>query len=718
MAAHLNQRVNQLAVAGVVVSAGLLATSTSALAQIPVTGGRLTGEAAFFAPNTGNTLFFDLGTRTLRLNTPNGVTVDSRFSITSGGLEPIGNRFPRAGDRGSLTGVLSGRAFDQAGSPVFFSNVPTQLGFTVNQFAPFGQFVGTLIRPTTPQASANIFLPVTGVVLSPTSRQSFTGSPGLLAVGGFDASLPTGTIGLPNTLRFGTPLVSEFAVPDTVIRGERRLNFSLNGVGIPNPPGTIGDPLGSFFDPFFAGGVRFSSANATTNFNIQLEGTPLSITGSGNAATLIEIQGINPASSASTFFLPGTNPAAPAVSYSVVGTGSGSVSNSEPLRFSSINSSTRFTFQDAMGNTAQGISLGVTNFAIAGAQPFTVSSFSNLTPSPSINAIAVDNVGRFVPAPVTPPPALFLPGTSSPLNSSSSIDPQLNYSGTTTAQNTPASGASENSVPGFNTTTLPPITALALASNPRLAIVPSPQGTTMVMVPNRALPGSVVFPGLNATRMPLNSVAARPGNAIDRLLSGQNLTVQDTLNLVTGDLNTALGDLSAAALITPAPTSNSVERLLSGQNLTVQDTVNLGTDLNSYLGNLARTMPVDTPASPLAFPLTSNNSIATDSRLNIGSDILSQLGTGNVVSSSMTSFLDNLNQQMSTGLDNPEDQARRNQRLTGLVGAELAGTQLTIQNNRRNALRQTRKAESEAEFAEWRARDGLPADSGLQLGPD
>ena len=508
----------QIGIPAVSVGLSLIGFVSPGVSQIPVIGGRLTGQAGFFVPNSGNTSFFDLGTRTLRLVTPNGVTVDSRFSPTFGQIEPIGNRLPTTGDRGILQGSLSGRAFDISGSPIFFSNTQTQLNFTINSFSPPGTLAGTLLAPTNSNASTKIFVPVLGVSLDAASAQSFTPIPGVLAVGAFDANLPSGAIALPNNLRFGTPLVSEFAVPDTVISTSKNFSFQLEGIGIPNAPGTLGEPLGSFFDPFFVGGVRFSSGNATTNFFLQLDGTPLTITGSGNFATIIEIKGITPASSSGTPLLPG------AIRYSVIGNGGGSATNFDPLRFNSANSTNTFLFQDSVGNKVQGISAGPTNFVIAGAASFTTSSFSGLTANSNFNAIGLGNVGSFVPAAVITPPSLVA-GSS-----------QTSTGQTSTGQ-TGGSTSTTNPV----TIVLPPTANFSL---PRIYQVSGTGTIPFITMTNPSLPDSSVFPNINSIQVPIVS-------------SGQNLTRQDTINLATGGINQIMGELTQSMPIEspPAPSS-------------------------------------------------------------------------------------------------------------------------------------------------------------------
>ncbi len=506
----------------------LLTGSTSlvtlpACAQIAVTGGRLTGDAAFFRPVTGNTVFFDLGTRTLRLDTPNGVTVDSRFLPTSAQLEAIGNRLPATGDRGILDGLLSGRAFDLSGSPVFFSNIATRLNFSINGFAPsLGNLGGTLIESSN---SSKVFVPVFGVQLDPLIAPFFSTTEGVLAVGAFDARLSGGVIALPNTTRFGTPLVSEFAVPDAVTLRQRNFSFQLQGIGIPNSPGTAGDPLGSFFDPFFAGGIRFSSTNAVTSFTIQLDGTSLNITGSGTFATIIEIQGITPASSARSLLLPGNNPFDPRVGYSVIGNGSGSVTNSDPLRFSSGLSATVFNFQDNFGNFATGVSAGATSFVIAGAAPFTVSSFSNLIPTPAINAVKLDATGIFIAAPVVPPPSLI--GTAQNTTSSPVSGGQGN-------SNIPLATVLDNLI----------LPTVVVSTTPTVMNQPEFFPGTNIVNPGLILPSSNVAAGFTPTQIPgLDVLPITQSGAID--ISAIN----PAAGQATSFINAVMSPLSSGGVI-------------------------------------------------------------------------------------------------------------------------------------------------------------------------
>ncbi len=513
------------------VGLSLIGFVSQGVSQIPVTGGRITGQAGFFVPGSGNTRFFDFGTQTLRLDTPNGVTVDSRFIPNSAVLNPIGNRLPTIGDSGTIQGLLSGRAFDLGGSPFFFSNIATQLNFVTNSFVPVnGALAGSLI--VSPNSSGGVstpplFLPVLGVTLDPISSLTFAVQPGVLAVGQFDANLPSGIVSLPSTARFGTPLMSEFAIPDVVILNERRFNFRLEGQGIPNVVGTVGDPEGSYFDPFFAGGVRFSSSNAVTNFSLQIDGTNLAISGSGNFGTAILIQGITPASSFASPILPGN--LTPVVQYSVVGQGSGIAENVDPVRFTSTNSATVFSFRDASGAFAQGVSAGKTEFVIAGAKPFTVSSFTNLTPTADTSSVDIVNTGAFTAAIVLPPPSLLGSGGGQPPN------------GSGTSGN-PSSGTT-NVNPNFVIPQIP-----QSISTPGSINVPFINNNVpFVTIPNPSLPDSSTFPGLNVVQVPFTSTVS--GNDLaQKLATNQNLTSGEILALgAQGGLIPALSSLPSGS---------------------------------------------------------------------------------------------------------------------------------------------------------------------------
>jgi hypothetical protein len=382
-----------------------LAIASPAVAQIQVTGGRFTGDASFFVPeNGGNTVLFDAATRTLRIETPNGITIDSRFVPATGRLDPIGNRLPTTGDTGNIGGFLSGRGFDPAGNPVPFANIPTSLNFTVRSFTPDTGFLsGTLIDPKVQGTVSPIFLPVVGTTLSPASQANFTASDGKLFVGELDASLPSGVIGLPPSIRFGTPNnVTEFAFPDTTVLNERRTNFRFTGRGTPNEDSTINRQTGDLF---------FESDDAETDFTLNIEGTNLTIQGKGFSGARLSISDTfgflseDPCGCFTGFVGP--------VNFDISGSGSGSANNFSPLEFRSRNSSTNFDFRDRFGNFISGSNVGSNvSFQVFGEFNFTTSSFTGLIPDPSLNAVDLSNTANFIPAPVIPPPNLVSAGVT------------------------------------------------------------------------------------------------------------------------------------------------------------------------------------------------------------------------------------------------------------------------------------------------------------------
>lgn len=381
--------------------AGSLVLASAALADIPVTGGRLTGQAGFFIPDArGNTVLFDVATRTLRLQTPNGTTVDSRFIPTLGVLDPVGNRLPQAGDTGRLGGLLSGRAFDPAGNPFPFANVPLAVNFRVNSFTPnIGFLLGTLISPVIPGDASPVFLPVLNANLDPISSIFYNADNGSLNLGEFDANLPSGLIGLPPSVRFGTPRVTEFDIPpDVITRTERLIEFSFSGIGNLQNDSSIN---------FVTGDLYYNSLDAVTDFRLQVQGTPYVIQGTGINGTQIRIdKGFGEASTLGGPFQGFIGP----VGFAVDGVGSGSSTNAPPFGFRSRNTSTNFAFVDNFGTLIVGSNTGsIVNFDIYGTFNFTVSSFSGITPNPRFNAVDISNAGNFVPALVTPPTSI-IPG--------------------------------------------------------------------------------------------------------------------------------------------------------------------------------------------------------------------------------------------------------------------------------------------------------------------
>ena len=221
--------------ASVGIVAGSLAVATSALADIPITGGQVSGDAAFITPLTPNTfnrtgspVLFDTVIQTLRIVTPNGTTTTSRFiPISSDFTDANGNSRADSGDRGQLKGALSGVAFSRVGSPVFFQNIPTSLSFTLTAFTPNSFGIGSLISPNQKGTAPLVFIPgATSVVLSNASSSVYNSQAGLLEVGPFAANLTGDFIGLPSDLQLRPAATDVTLVP--VFLG-RRIKFAFEG---------------------------------------------------------------------------------------------------------------------------------------------------------------------------------------------------------------------------------------------------------------------------------------------------------------------------------------------------------------------------------------------------------------------------------------------------------------------------------------------------------
>lgn len=244
------------------VLAGSLAIATAAQAQIPVTGGRVTGDAAFFVPGvtspSGSPVLFDTAIKTLRIVTPNGTSTTSRFIPNAASFtDTNGNNLPDRGDTGRLVGTLSGVAFSTSGNPVFFQGVPTDFRFTLNSFDPVLLQGGTLISPKEQGAAPLVFLPVAPITLSSRSSNDFSADRGLLSVGPFSADLTGDRIGLPSDLQFRSS--GDVTVVPVVLG--RRIKFDFEGRNVlPDSTSFDGDTL-AFTGP-------------TTSFKVQSVGTP------------------------------------------------------------------------------------------------------------------------------------------------------------------------------------------------------------------------------------------------------------------------------------------------------------------------------------------------------------------------------------------------------------------------------------------------------------
>ncbi len=360
--------------------AGSLAIATTARADIPITGGRATGDAAFFSPTatTGGTtpsgapILFDTAIQTLRLVTPNGTTTTSRFIPTASRfVDTNGNNVPDSGDTGRLEGTLSGVAFSSNGNPVFFQGVPTAINFTLNSFSPALIQGGTLISPQQAGTAPLIFLPVQNVTLSSASSATFTTNQGLLSVGPFAAALTGDSIKLPSDLQLRSTNTSDNIV---AILG-RRIKFDFEGTDVqPVAAKTNFDPSG--------GTIAFSGP--TTKFQVQSVGTPgtREFQIQGDIANL-DLQLSAPFSGT----LNGTLSPSAVTSYSVKGEGPGYVAlgNNTVAFAGSARRDTQFQFEQS-GGTLAGQSSGNVQFALRSGS----GDFTNFSPSVGVNNNGTD----------------------------------------------------------------------------------------------------------------------------------------------------------------------------------------------------------------------------------------------------------------------------------------------------------------------------------------
>ncbi len=273
-----------LGIVAFLTSATSMALPQGVLAQIPVTGGRAAGDGAFFVPDIGNTVLFDTKTQFLRLETPNGVTVNSRFTPNGGLLNPT-TGVPEGGETGVLSGTLSGRAFSADGTPVFFQGITTNLNFTLNAFDANRVFPGTLITPTNNSGAPVVFLQSTGATLASSSSQNFAAVSGSLHIGQFSASLSGGSIDLPSTVRFAPPATDNISLQGQEFAATANTTFELVGRG----DGVT--TVNRSNNQNGASEIGFDTDNGTTKFRI--EGTVGGNSRQGSSTTVTTTAGEN-----------------------------------------------------------------------------------------------------------------------------------------------------------------------------------------------------------------------------------------------------------------------------------------------------------------------------------------------------------------------------------------------------------------------------------------
>ncbi|GEM_PF-4045787 len=207
---------------------------TGVNAQIQVTGGSMTGQAAFFVPSeiteTNGISLYGANIQTLNLQTDRGNTSQAVFNaINSQFTDVNANGLPDRNDTGILQGTLSGLALSGNGSPVLFRDRPTELEFTLNSFDTLLNLPGTLASPE--NFNSKLFLP---------DPIQFEGDQGALQLGNFGANLDDGLIGLPSTYRFsdGTRISNNSEAETSALR----VKFQFKGNDVTPEEGTQLDP--------------------------------------------------------------------------------------------------------------------------------------------------------------------------------------------------------------------------------------------------------------------------------------------------------------------------------------------------------------------------------------------------------------------------------------------------------------------------------------------
>jgi hypothetical protein len=247
-----------------------VAVAPAVRAQVQVTGGNVSGQAAFFVPTPGTggglvvpplggstpgvqpaagstpggqpapggtvgVQLFNVGIKQLRLETSAGNTSTAIFVPTAASFNAGSDNKPTAGDTGTFQGNLSGIAFPiTGGTPVPFSNRQTVLNFSLNSFSPnLGMIDGTLISPQKAGDAALIFLP--NVEATVASGSSFQATIGNLQLGDFDADLKTGAIDLPSGLILRDSTASTTLPPIALTQS---IKFSFEGENVTPGQGT------------------------------------------------------------------------------------------------------------------------------------------------------------------------------------------------------------------------------------------------------------------------------------------------------------------------------------------------------------------------------------------------------------------------------------------------------------------------------------------------
>ncbi len=195
------------------------------------------GNSAQGAGRTDGTVeLFDVGIQRLRLETTSGNTSTAIFTPEAARFNAGADNRPNRNDKGVLQGTLRGLAFSSSGgTPIPFLNRDAVLSFSLNSFSSnLGTVDGTLISPQRAGDAPLVFLP--GVNASVASGSSFEATRGELQLGNFDADLTGGLIDLPSSYVLRDSGSRGPTVPSATLT--QRISFAFEGENVRPGNGT------------------------------------------------------------------------------------------------------------------------------------------------------------------------------------------------------------------------------------------------------------------------------------------------------------------------------------------------------------------------------------------------------------------------------------------------------------------------------------------------
>ncbi len=252
-----------------------IAAAPAAEAQVQVTGGLLSGDAAFFEPTTAadGISLFDINIRNLTLISPNGVLSNPLFvpTATGGYVDTNSDGRVTSGDTGLLQGRLSGVGFDSNGFPIPFSQVGTVLQYNVGSFNSDLSLSGSRV---TADGIPQLFIPGSNLTIT---GSGITANQGRMQIGELNANVTDGLIALPSNIRFqGGPSLSPVLPSVSALSQKIKFEFKGDNVDGSNPEN---DLIGA------DGSIRLIAD--TTDYKIEtVGGGSLKLKVEGNIGTL------------------------------------------------------------------------------------------------------------------------------------------------------------------------------------------------------------------------------------------------------------------------------------------------------------------------------------------------------------------------------------------------------------------------------------------------